>query len=393
VLKPGREKSVLRRHPWVFSGAVMAVNGSAQLGETVTVLSSRGEFLAKAAFNPNSKIIARIWTWKQAEEVASELLYQLLERAINGRNNLFPINELNSALRLVHGESDGLPGFIVDRYADVLVVQILAAGAEYWRETLLDHLESITGISQIYERSDVDVRRLEGLVEKVGIARGIEPPGKIWINENSLDFYIDVRKGHKTGFYLDQRINRRKVRDLAKEKDVLDCFCYTGGFSINAAAGSARSVIAVDSSAEAIKEAQANYSFNKLTCPEVITWMEGDVFKVLRELRDRSASFDLVILDPPKFAPTASQVESAARGYKDINLLGFKLLRPGGLLITFSCSGGVGEDLFQKIVAGAALDAGVQAQILEKLGQSPDHPVALNFPEGAYLKGLVIRVA
>jgi 23S rRNA (cytosine1962-C5)-methyltransferase len=377
----------------VFSGAVMALHGSAQLGETVTVLNSRGEFLAKAAYNPNSKIIARIWTWKQAEEVASELLYQLLERAINGRNNLFPDIGPNSALRLVHGESDGLPGLIVDRYSNVLVVQILAAGTEYWRETLLDHLASITGISQIYERSDVDVRKLEGLVEKVGIARGSEPPSKTLINENGLDFPIDVRKGHKTGFYLDQRINRQKVRDLAKEKDVLDCFCYTGGFSLNAAAGSARSVTAVDSSAEAIKEAQVNYSLNNLTNPEVITWIEGDVFKVLRELRDRNASFDMVILDPPKFAPTAALVESAARGYKDINLLGLKLLRPGGLLVTFSCSGGVSEDLFQKIVAGAALDAGVQAQILEKMGQSPDHPVALNFPEGAYLKGFVIRVA
>jgi 23S rRNA (cytosine1962-C5)-methyltransferase len=393
VLKPGRERSVLHRHPWIFSGAVLTIRGSVQLGETVSVLSSRGEFLAKAAYNPNSKIIARIWTWEQAEDVTPDFLYKFLERSINNRGDLFPDMERNSALRLVHGESDGLPGLIVDRYADVLVVQILAAGAEYWRETLLDQLEKLTGISQIYERSDVDVRRLEGLPEKTGFARGSDSTERILITENGLHFSVNIRTGHKTGFYLDQRKNRRRVRDLTNGKDILDCFCYTGGFSINASAGGARSVMAVDSSAEALNEASENYSLNKQSSTENISWLEGDVFKVLRELRDRNASFDMVILDPPKFAPTASQVESAARGYKDINLLGFKLLRQGGLLVTFSCSGGVSEDLFQKIVAGAALDAGVHAQILERLCQSPDHPVALNFPEGAYLKGLVIKVA
>ena len=371
----------------------MKMHDSVLPGETLTILSSHGEFLARAAFNPNSRITARIWTWEQAEEVTPDFLYRILERAIKSRNHLFPALEQNSALRLVHGESDGLPGLIVDRYANVLVVQILAAGAEYWRETLLDHLVKLTGISQIYERSDVDVRRLEGLPEKVGIARGGELADHVLITENGLHFSVDIRAGHKTGFYLDQRINRRRVRDLSKGKDVLDCFCYTGGFSINASAGGARSVIAVDSSAEALSEAGVNLSLNQQSCTENIFWLEGDVFKVLRELRDRNASFDMIILDPPKFAPTASQVEKAARGYKDINLLGFKLLRPGGLLVTFSCSGGVSEDLFQKIVAGAALDAGVQAQILERFSQSPDHPVALNFPEGAYLKGLVIRVS
>ena len=368
------------------------MRGSVQPGETVTILSSRGEFLARAAFNPKSKITARIWTWDQGEEVTPDFLYRILERSINSRNHLFPDLEQNGALRLVHGESDGLPGLIVDRYANVLVAQILASGAEYWRETLLDHLEKLTGISQIYERSDVDVRRLEGLPEKVGVARGSEPAERVLINENGIHFAVDIRTGHKTGSYLDQRINRRRVRGLAKGKDVLDCFCYTGGFSLNASAGGARSVMAVNSSAEALNEASENLSLNQQSCTAKVSWLEGDVFKVLRELRDRNASFDMIILDPPKFAPSASQVEKAARGYKDINLLGFKLLRPGGLLVTFSCSGGVSEDLFQKIVAGAALDAGVQAQILERFSQSPDHPVALNFPEGAYLKGLVIRV-
>ncbi len=369
------------------------MRGSIQPGETLTILGSQGEFLARAAFNPDSKITARIWTWEPSEEVTPDFLFRILERSIQSREQLFPDLEQNSALRLVHGESDGLPGLIVDRYANVLVVQILAAGAEYWRETLLDHLEALTGISQIYERSDVDVRRLEGLPEKIGKARGSEPAERVLITENSLHFSVDIRTGHKTGFYLDQRINRRRVRDLAEGKDVLDCFCYTGGFSINASAGGARSVMSVDSSAQALIEARENLSLNQPSCTENISWLEGDVFKVLRELRDRNANFDMIILDPPKFAPTASQVEKAARGYKDINLLGFKLLRPGGLLVTFSCSGGVSEDLFQKIVAGAALDAGVQAQILERFSQSSDHPVALNFPEGAYLKGLVIRVS
>lgn len=392
VLKPGREKSLLRRHPWIFSGAVAELRGAAKPGETVEVVSSKGEFLAKAAYNPFSQIVARVWTWVAAEEVNLDFFDRVLAQSVEARRKILPEIGQNGALRLVYAESDRLPGFIVDRYSDTLVVQFLSAGAEFWRETLLDLLGKQTGLTQIYERSDVDVRRLEGFSEKTGVVRGVEPPEKIRIEENGLIFNVDVRSGHKTGYYLDQRKNRLRIRELSKDKDVLDCFCYSGGFSINALIGGARSVLGVDSSGDALAKAGENLSLNQQASCGQVSWLEGDVFQVLRGQRDRAASFDMVILDPPKFAATVSQVEKAARGYKDINLLGLKLLRPGGLLVTFSCSGGVSEELFQKIVAGAALDACVQAQILERLGQSPDHPVALNFPEGAYLKGLVIRV-
>lgn len=393
LLKPGREKSLLRHHPWIFSGAVAKQKGAVKPGETVEVISDQGDFLAKAAYNPMSQIVGRVWTWSDAENVNPDLLEKLLRLSIEARKSTCPDIPQEGALRLVYAESDRLPGLIVDRYADTLVVQFLSAGAEFWRETILDLLVKLTGITSIYERSDVDVRKLEGLPERSGLARGAEPPERTVIVENSLRFNIDVRMGHKTGFYLDQRNNRVKIREMVRDKDVLDCFCYTGGFSINAMHGGAKSVLSIDSSADALERARENLSMNMPGENERITWQEGDVFQVLRGLRDRNTKFDLVILDPPKFAPTAAQVERAARGYKDINLLGLKLLRPGGVLITFSCSGGVSEDLFQKIVAGAALDGGVQAQILERLTQSPDHPVALNFPEGAYLKGLVIRVA
>jgi 23S rRNA (cytosine1962-C5)-methyltransferase len=271
-----------------------------------------------------------------------------------------------------------------------LVVQFLSSGPEFWREILIDTLVEVTGIEQLYERSDVDVRFLEGLPPRVGALRGPEPPEKIPILENKLSFWVDVRNGHKTGFYLDQRANRFRLRQLASGKDVLDCFCYTGGFTINALAGGAHSVRSVDGSADALSLARQNLSINQLPINEV-DWVEGDVFHGLREFRDRGRHFDIIILDPPKFAPTAAQAERAARGYKDINLLAFKLLNPGGLLITFSCSGGISEDLFQKIVAGAALDAGVEAQIIDRLHQDIDHPVGLNFPEGAYLKGFIIQ--
>jgi 23S rRNA (cytosine1962-C5)-methyltransferase len=293
----------------------------------------------------------------------------------------------SNAYRLVYAESDGLPGLIVDRYGDMLVLQSLTAGCERWKEPLADILLEETGLSAIYERSDADVRALEGLPERTGLLRG-NPPEKTVITEYGLRFTVDLCTGHKTGFYLDQRQNRLRVRALAQGRDVLDCFCYTGGFTVNALAGGARSVVAVDSSALALALGRENLSINGLKA-EAVEWRAEDVFQDLRKFRDEGRSFDMIILDPPKFAPTAAQAEKASRGYKDINLLAFKLLRPGGLLVTFSCSGGIEAALFQKIVASAALDAGVEAQIVEHLSQGPDHPVALNFPEGAYLKGLV----
>jgi 23S rRNA (cytosine1962-C5)-methyltransferase len=242
----------------------------------------------------------------------------------------------------------------------------------------------------VFERSDVDVREKEGLPPVTGILVGSPPPDLIEIREGACRFGVDVQRGHKTGFYLDQRDNRLRVRALARGRDVLDGFCYSGGFALNACAGGAKSVTAVDSSDEALALARSNAERNKLAPAE---WQEGDVFQLLRRFRDQGRHFDLVVLDPPKFAPTAAHAAKAARAYKDINLLAFKLLRPGGLLVTFSCSGGVSADLFQKIIAGAALDAGADAQIIERLGPGADHPVALNFPEGDYLKGLICRLS
>ena len=388
TLKPGREKSILRRHPWVFSGAVAKLEGSPAPGATVEVLSSKGDFLARAAYSPTSQIRARIWTFDPLEPVDADLFRQRLYSALLARSALLS-DASTDAFRLVHAESDGLPGLIVDRYAETLAVQFLSAGAEYWRETLTGLLSELTGLESIYERSDVDVRELEGLAPRFGPLLG-SPAETLTITENGLKFKVSLSAGHKTGSYLDQRANRALVRELADSKDVLDCFCYTGGFSVHCLDGGARSVLSVDSSAEALALCRENVGLNDLPV-ERHNMLEGDVFQALRTFRDATRTFDMIILDPPKFAPTAAQAERAARAYKDINLLAFKLLRPGGLLVTFSCSGGVEAALFQKIVAAAALDAGVEARILRHLEQAPDHPVGIHFPEGAYLKGLLCR--
>ena len=391
TLKPGREKSLLRRHPWIFSGAVARVDGDPAPGATVDLLAPNGEFMARAAYSPSSQIRARLWTFDPSEPVDADFFRRNIKRALAVRQTLFStLDSPLSALRLIHAESDGLPGLIADRYADTLVAQFLSVGAEFWRETIADILLEETGLQSIYERSDADVRELEGLAARVGSLRGPINHSPLTIIENNLKFTVNLETGHKTGFYLDQRENRQRVRGLAEGRDVLDCFCYTGGFSVNALAGGAKSVLSVDASADALSLCHENVALNHLPA-EQHTTLEGDVFQLLRKFRDEARSFDLIILDPPKFAPTAAQADKAARGYKDINLLAFKLLRPGGILVTFSCSGGIDVALFQKIIASAALDAGVDAQILEHLFQGPDHPVALNFPEGAYLKGLVCR--
>jgi 23S rRNA (cytosine1962-C5)-methyltransferase len=388
-LKPGREKSLLRRHPWIFSGAVARLDGNPASGATVDVLSSDGTFLGRAACSPSSQIRARVWTFDPSEKVDADFFRRRLLSSIEARHAL-RLEDQSDAFRLVNAESDGLPGLIVDRYAGTLVLQSLTAGSEYWKDIIADLLIELTILQDIFERSDADVRALEGLPPKVGVLRGSLPLSPISITENDLKFNVDIAGGHKTGFYLDQRLNRLRVRGLAEGRDVLDCFCYTGGFTVNALAGEANLVVSVDSSSDALALCRQNVLHNSLPVSRFST-LEGDVFQALRRLRDEGRSFDLVILDPPKFAPTAALAEKASRGYKDINRLAFKLLRPGGLLVTFSCSGGVDAALFQKIVASAALDAGVDAQILEHLSQAPDHPVALNFPEGTYLKGLVCR--
>lgn len=386
ILKPGREKSLLRRHPWIFSGGIHHVEENPASGSTVDLLSSEKHFLARASYSPHSQIRARAWTF-QDEPVDKEFFRKRIRSAINSRDtwNLKPDTD---SYRLIYAESDGIPGLIVDKYNDVLVLQSLTAGSEYWKETFADLLIEETGLSTIYERSDADVRELEGLETKAGILRGSLSTPHFPIIENNLNFSVNLASGHKTGFYLDQRRNRLRVRELAKDKDVLDCFCYTGGFTGNALAGGAKSVLSVDSSADALELCKENIALNTLDLDKHTT-LEGDVFQLLRKFRDENLSFDMIILDPPKFAPTAAHAEKATRAYKDINLLAFKLLRAGGILVTFSCSGGIDSGLFQKIVAGSALDAGCDAQIVEHLSQGADHPISLHFPEGAYLKGLV----
>jgi 23S rRNA (cytosine1962-C5)-methyltransferase len=391
TLKPGRERSLERRHPWIFSGAVARLEGACDPGDTVEVCSSDGGLLARAALSPRSQIRARVWTFGD-QTVDAALLHGRIAWAVAARRELgqgqLGADDRLAACRLVYAESDGLPGLIADRYADTLVVQLSSAGAERWRETLVDALLELTGCPRVWERSDVELRKLEGLAPRTGPLRGDPPPDRIEISEGELRFWVDVRSGHKTGAYLDQRLNRIRVGGLAAGRRVLDCFCSGGGFAVHALAGGARSAVAVDSSTVALAAARDNLELNGIASRPV-ELIEGNAFELLRAFRDSGRSFDLIVLDPPKFAASASHVARAARGYKDINLLAFKLLEPGGLLVTFSCSAAVSSDLFDKIVAGAALDAGVEAQIVERLGQPPDHPVALAFPEGRYLKGLI----
>ena len=390
TLREGREKSLLRRHPWIFSGAIECVDGAPASGDTLSVRSAQGKFLAWAAYNSGSQITARVWSWLEPEKIDANFFRAKISQALALRRDLKLADE-SSGMRLIHAESDGLPGLIVDRYGNVLVMQIGSAGAERWRDICADILQELCKPACIYERSDSDSRALEGLPERNGVLRGILPEN-LEVIEHGLRFKVDVAAGQKTGFYLDQRDNRALTETLARDKDVLNCFCYTGGFSLFALRGGAKSVLSIDASEEALQLAQRNVELNGLNAARA-EWQCADVFAALRKLRDQGRSFDFIILDPPKFAPTAAFAEKAARGYKDINLLGFKLLRPGGLLFTYSCSGGISEDLFQKIIAGAALDAGVNAQIVYNLHAAADHPVLLSFPEGAYLKGLVLRVA
>ena len=390
-LKPGRERSVLRRHPWIFSGAIARVDGLPEPGDTVEITDHNGEWIARGAYSPRSQIRARIWTWDHDQAIDAGLFQRRLLQAREARNSLAD-DQLTNAYREVHAESDGIPGLIIDRYNQIRVMQILSAGVERWREVILDAIQQFDDCQGIYERSDVEVRQLEGMQPRTGHIWGSEPGDRLVISEHGLGYYVDIPRGQKTGFYLDQRENRRLFRDTLRGGEVLNCFSYTGGFTVAALTGGADSVLSIDTSSSALELAVENVQLNELPIDRC-EWIEGDVFAELRRLRDRGRRFDAIVLDPPRFAGTAAHVESASRGYKDINLLAFKLLKPGGLLFTFSCSNAVSADLFQKIVAGAALDAGVTGMIVGWLGQPADHPVGLNFPEGRYLKGLICRVA
>ena len=406
ILKKGREKNLLQRHPWIFSGAIERVEGAPGVGETVTICSFDRKPLAQAAWSPQSQIALRVWSFNPETVIDASFFRTKLQNAINARWHLAgralspkaPLIEERTArravptnaIRLVAAESDGLPGLIIDRYADWLVCQFLSAGSEHWKDTIVELLQELFPGLSIYERSDVSVREKEGLPSRCGVLAGQEPPEHVEINENGMRLLVDIKAGHKTGYYLDQRDSRAAVRDWAEGRDVLNCFSYTGGFGVAALLGGAKHVLQMDSSEPALEIARQNALLNGLD-PAASEYMCGDVFKELRRFRDSRRDFDLIVLDPPKFVESRSQLDGGARGYKDINLLAFKLLRPGGLLFTFSCSGLMEMPLFQKIVSDSALDAGRNAQILAVLNQSPDHPIALNFPEGAYLKGLLCR--
>lgn len=384
-LHPGKERSLLLRHPWIFESAI--AKGSADAGETVRVQSHTGEFLAWAAVSPQSNIRARVWSFDEDQRIDGAFLQSLCERAVQTRQRMhIPSN----GLRLVHGESDDLPGLVVDRYGDTLVTQFLSCGTQRWKTVLADALLAQTGLMRLYERSDTSSRALEGLPPQTGWLRG-SGPTELALQEHEWQFQVDIATGHKTGFYLDQRDSRKKFAQWAARlgvQDVLNCYCYTGGFTVAALAGGARHVTSIDSSAPALARASAHVAQAGFDASRV-SFMDADVNATLRALIAQGRRFDAIVLDPPKLAPTAAHAERAARAYKDINRLAFKLLAPGGVLFTFSCSGGISADLFHKIVASAALEAGVDAYLCERLGGAIDHPMTVRFPQGEYLKGLI----
>lgn len=385
-LKDGRERSLLRRHPWVFEGAIDS--GSADSGETVRIESHVGQFLGWGAFSPSSKIRVRVWSFNEAQPIDASFFIARIEQSICARG-LFDVK--SDGVRLIHGESDGLPGLVVDRYADTLVAQFSSCGTEKWKSVIVDALLAQTGLTRLYERSDASVRTLEGLPEATGWLAGSGDTG-ITIKEHDWKLSLDVAEGHKTGFYLDQRDSRQKFAAYARRlqfKDVLNCYCYTGGFTVAALAGGAAHVTSIDSSGPAIERAKANVALNGFDASRT-TMLDADVNASLRQYLKEGRTFDAIVLDPPKFAPTVNHAERAARAYKDINRLALSILAPGGVLFTYSCSGGISADLFHKIVASAGTDAGVDAFISERMGGAPDHPMTVAFPEGEYLKGLVL---
>ena len=385
-LRAGKERSLQRRHPWIFESAI--AKGAADAGETVRVESNEGQFLGWASFSPASKIRARVWIFEESQRIDAAFFIARVQAAVSARAR-FDIN--SDSQRLVHGESDGLPGLIVDRYGDTLVAQFLSSGAERWKDVLADALLAATGLSKLYERSDASGRALEGLPELSGWLRGTGAVDLV-LREHDWRLGVNIATGHKTGFYLDQRDSRQKMAAYTRRlqfQRVLNCYCYTGGFTVAALTGGAAHVTSIDSSGPALAQAAANVALNGFEASRT-TFMDADVNASLRQFGANGQTFDAIVLDPPKFAPTVAHAERAARAYKDINRLAFKLLAPGGVLFTYSCSGGISADLFHKIVASAGIDAQVDGFITERLGGAPDHPMTINFPEGEYLKGLVV---
>ncbi|MEL5202930.1 23S rRNA (cytosine(1962)-C(5))-methyltransferase RlmI [Serratia ureilytica] len=389
-LAKGREKSLLRRHPWVFSGAVQRVEGKALSGETIDILDSQGKWLARGAYSPESQIRARVWTFQQDEEINIDFFIRRLQQAQSWRDWVAQRDGLDG-YRLIAGESDGLPGITIDRFQNFLVLQLLSAGAEYQRPALLSALQHCYPECSIYDRSDVAVRKKEGLQLAQGPVLGDLPPELLPITEHGMKLLVDIQQGHKTGFYLDQRDSRLAARNYSAGRRVLNCFSYTGAFAVSALMGGCAQVISVDTSQAALDIARQNVELNKLDLNKA-EFVRDDVFQLLRNYRAQGEKFDLIIMDPPKFVENKNQLASACRGYKDINMLALQLLNPGGILLSFSCSGLMPTDLFQKILADAAVDAGRDVQFIEQFRQAADHPVIATYPEGLYLKGFACRV-
>jgi 23S rRNA (cytosine1962-C5)-methyltransferase len=387
IIVAGREKSLLRRHPWIFSGAVATVKGRPASGQTVEVLGQNGQWLARASYSPKSQIMGRVWTFDAGEAVDEEFFLRRILESVGRRKDF---QSSSNALRLVHSESDGLPGLILDRYSGVLVFQLLTAGMEFWRKAIIEALRRLFPADAILERSDVEVRAKEGLAARVELVHGAIPE-LVEIHENGLKYLVDVHGGHKTGSYLDQRDSRLAVGRAAAGKTVLNCFSYTGGFGLAALGGGAEHVTQLDASAPALALAERNRELNGFVAGSMDT-VCGDAFQILRNWHKEGRTFDLIVLDPPKFVDSKASLNRACRGYKDVNLCALRLLAPGGRLFTFSCSGLMEDGLFQKIVSDAALDAGRTGRIIHRLTQAGDHPVSLVFPEGAYLKGLEVLV-
>jgi 23S rRNA (cytosine1962-C5)-methyltransferase len=391
-LKAGKEKSLQRRHPWIYSTAIGKTAGTPHSGDTVEIRSADGKFLAWGAFSPESQIRIRTWSFEESDLIDNAWIARKIHAAAAKRQVL---DAVTNAQRLVFGEADQLPGLIVDRYGDWAVVQILSAAVEYWRAAVLEAVASIVGIQHVYERSDAATRQREGLPAVAGPITNKHKPGdehQVAIVEYGVHYRVDVAKGHKTGFYIDQRDNRAIVGNLAASKRVLNCFCYTGGFSLAALVAGAKEVVSIDSSGDALQRAKLNQSVNAAILPNALTdWRDENVFDALKQLQEQGEKFDIVILDPPKFAPSVAHLDKASRAYKEISMRGLRLLNPGGYLLTFSCSGAMSVDLFQKVIAGAVIDSKIDMQMLRRLEAGIDHPMLMTHPEGEYLKGLLLQ--
>jgi 23S rRNA (cytosine1962-C5)-methyltransferase len=390
-LVKGREKSVYRQHPWIFSGAIARLEGTPEPGQTVDVYTHHGQWIAKAGYSPHSQIRARIWSFNK-RDIDTTFFVERIRQAQRLREDIIRRGGL-TGYRLIAAESDGLPGITIDKYSHYLVCQFLSASADHLKSQIVDALLQCFPDSHIYERSDVAVRKKEGLPLSTGILHGEIPQGITVIEENGIKIGVDIIHGHKTGFYLDQRDSRLQSMKYVDHKEVLNCFSYTGAFGLYALKSGAKRVVNVDISQPALDMARQNVQLNQFDSTDNrIEFIHADVFHLLREYRNQGIQFDVVIMDPPKFAESKAQLKGACRGYKDINMLAMQILRPGGTLLTYSCSGLMEQNLFQKIIADAALDTGRQAKFIERFMQASDHFIDSTYPEGFYLKGVACTI-